>query len=215
MSVSLPNGTMFFIENGARATAVPITAMSNANPAIATASNTLTAGDVVISGWTRITQKAVRVPATGLTVSAFGLEGQNTTSTSVYPALGGTGTFRKVAGFTELAQILSSDSTGGEQGFKEYQFLADSSKKRIPTSKSARGITFSIADDPTLAGYILAATADEDRLPRIVKAVLPNGSIILYNGYVTLNTTPTMTIDDIMACELTLSLVADPVRYAS
>lgn len=215
-SVSLPNGTTFFIASGYSAS-VPITAVSNASTAIATAANTLASGDIVevTSGWARLTQKAVRVPSTGLTSSAFGLEGQDTTSTTVYPALGGTGSFRKVTGFTQLTQVLSSTSTGGEQQFKEYQFLEDSAKKRIPTSKSARGISFSIADDPTLAGYILAATADTDRQPRIVKAVLPNGSIILYNAYVTLNTTPTMTIDDIMACEVTLSLLADPVRYAS
>ena len=86
-------------------------------------------------------------------------------------------------------------------------------QKRIPTFKNASGLTFSIADDPTLLGFQLAGAANDDRLARAVRVVLPNGAEILYNAYISLNKTPSLTVNEIMACEVTLSLLAEPVRY--
>ena len=128
-------------------------------------------------------------------------------------AAGGAGSIREITGWTQLSQILSSSSSGGEQQFLEYQLLESDAQKRIPTFKSAAGLSFSIADDPTLAGYILASAANDDRLPRAVKITLPSGSVILYNAYVSLNKTPSLTVNEVMACEVTLSLLAEPVRY--
>ena len=214
MAISLPNGAIVAIASSYVA-GNTITALSNANPAIATATNTLDAGDFVeiTSGWSRLTNKVVRVPAAGLTGSAFGLEGYDTTLTTIYPAGSGTGSYRKIDGWTQIAQVLSSSSSGGEQQFLEYQLLEADSQKRIPTFKSAAGLTLSIADDPSLAGYIACSVANDDRAQRAVKITLPNGSILLYNAYISLNKTPSLTVNEIMACEVTLSLLAEPVRY--
>ena len=122
------------------------------------------------SGWSKLTDRIVRVDDSA--TDAFDLEGINTTSTSLYPAGGGAGTARKISGWTQLAQITNSSSEGGEQQFLTYQFLESDSEKRIPTTKSAAGITFTIADDPTLPGYQLAKEANDDRLPRAVLLTL-------------------------------------------
>ena len=214
MAISLPNGAIVAIASS-YAAGNTITALSNANPAIATATNTLDAGDFVeiTSGWSRLTNKVVRVPAAGLTGSAFGLEGYDTTLTTIYPAGSGAGSYRKIDGWTQISQVLSSSSSGGEQQFLEYQLLEADSQKRIPTFKSAAGLTLSIADDPSLAGYIACSVANDDRAQRAVRITLPNGSILLYNAYVSLNKTPSLTVNEIMACEVTLSLLAEPVRY--
>lgn len=70
-----------------------------------------------------------------------------------------------------------------------------------------------MADDPTQPGYILAAAANDDRLPRIVSITLPSGSVIYYNAYISLNKTPSLTVNQLMAVQVTLSLLAEPVRY--
>ena len=214
MAISLPNGAIVAIASS-YAAGNTITALSNANPAIATATNTLDAGDFVeiTSGWSRLTNKVVRVPAAGLTGSAFGLEGYDTTLTTIYPAGSGAGSYRKIDGWTQISQVLSSSSSGGEQQFLEYQLLEADSQKRIPTFKSAAGLTLSIADDPSLAGYIACSVANDDRAQRAVRITLPNGSILLYNAFVSLNKTPSLTVNEVMACEVTLSLLAEPVRY--
>lgn len=216
MSISLPNGAIVSIASGYGA-AKTMSALTNANPGVATlqSSHGVSTGEYieVTSGWSRLTDKIVR--AGTVSTNDVPLEGYNTSSTTIYPAGAGTGSVREITGWTQLSQILSSSSNGGEQQFLEYQFLESDAQKRIPTYKSAAGLTISIADDPSLAGYILAAEANDDRLPRAVKVVLPNGAIILYNAYISLNKTPSLTVNEIMAVELTLSLLNEPVRYAS
>lgn len=215
MSVSLPNGAVVAIASG-YGSAKTVSALTNANPASATSTaHGLTAGTYieVTSGWSRLTDKILRV--TNPLTNAFDLEGYDTSLTSIYPAGTGTGSVRAITGWTQLSQILDSSSNGGEQQFLEYQFLESDAQKRIPTFKNAAGLTFSIADDPTLAGYILASTANDDRLPRAVRITLPSGAIILYNAYISLNKTPSLAVNQLMACEVTLSLKAEVVRYAS
>lgn len=213
MAVQLPNGALVAIASGYDA-AKTITAITNANPGVASsATHGFANGDFVevTSGWSRLTDKVVKVA--GSSAGTFELAGINTTLTSIYPAGGSAGTARKISGWTQLSQILTSSSNGGEQQFLDYQLLEADAAKRIPTFKSASGLSFSVADDPTLPGYILASAANDDRLPRAVRITLPSGSVLVYNAYISLNKTPSLTVNEIMAVEVTLSLLAEPVRY--
>lgn len=214
-AVSLPNGSLVAIASGYGAVKA-MTALSNANPGVATleASHGIVLNDImeVTSGWSRLTDRIVKAgtPST----NDIPLVGINTTSTTIYPAGSGTGSIREITGWTQLAQILNSSSSGGEQQFLEYQFLEADSKKRIPTFKNPSGLEFQVGDDPTLAGYILAQAANDDRLPRAVRVTLPSGAVILYNAYISLNETPSLTVNELMAVTATLSLLSQPVRYA-
>jgi hypothetical protein len=215
MAVSVPNGALVAIASG-YGSPITVTGISNANPGVVSAvGHGLANGDLVevTSGWSRLTNKIVRVA--GVTTDTFELEGYDTSSTSIYPAAGGAGSVRKITGTTQLSQILTSTTDGGVQQFVDYQFLESEMQKRIPTIKSAAGLTFEVADDATQPGYILASAANDDRLPRAVTVSLPSGSKILYNAYISLNRTPSLTVNQIMACQVTLSLLAEPVRYAS
>lgn len=215
MAISLPNGALVAMANG-YGSALTVSAITNANPAVASSTgHALVDGDIVevTTGWSRLTDKVVKVDQ--LTADTFGLLGVDTSLTSIYPSGGSAGSVRKVTGFTQLAQILDSSSSGGEQQFLEYQLLEGDAQKRIPTFKSAAGLTFSVADDPLLPGYILASAANDDRLPRAVRITLPSGATIFYNAYISLNKTPSLTVNQIMAVEVTLSLLAEPVRYAA
>lgn len=213
MSVSLPNGAVVAIASG-YGSPLTVSALTNASPPVATSTaHGLTNGDFVevTSGWSRLTNKVVRV--SNVSANAFSLEGIDTTLTSIYPASSGTGSVRKVTGYTQLAQILSSSSSGGEQQFTDYQFLESDAQKRIPTFKNAAGLTFSVADDTTQAGYILASVANDDRLQRAIKITLPSASVLSYNAFISINKTPSLTVNEIMAVEATMSLLAEPVRY--
>lgn len=215
MSVALPNGSTVFIASG-YGSALTVTIATNANPCVMTSTaHGLANGDFVevTSGWGRLDQKVVRVA--GVAANTFQLEGIDTSLTSIYPTGSGIGSVRKVTGYTQLSQILSSSSTGGEQQFTTYQFLESDSEKRIPTTKSASGLTFTVADDPTQAGFILASVANDDRLKRAVKVVLASAGVISYNAFISINKTPSLTVNELMSVEATLSLLSEPTRYAS
>ena len=213
MSISLPNGAIVAIASG-YGSALTVTAATNASPCVMTSTaHGLVNGDFieVSSGWGRLDQKVVRV--SGVTANTFNLEGQDTTLVTIYPAGAGIGSVRKVTGYTQLSQILSSSSNGGEQQFLTYQFLEADSQKQIPTFKNAAGLTFSIADDALQPGYILAAAANDDRLKRAVKVTLPSAAILSYNAFISINKTPSLTVNELMAVQATMSLLAEPVRY--
>lgn len=216
MAVSLPNGAIVAIASGYAASSV-MSAVTNANPGVATlaAGHAVASGDLieVTSGWSRLNNRIVR--AGTVATNSVPLEGIDTTSLIRFPAGAGVGSVRKISGFTQLAQIVGSTSEGGEQQFTTYQFLEADSEVRIPTNKSAAGITFTVADDPTLPGYVLAQAANEDRLQRAVRISLPNGSVLLYNAYISLAPIPSLTVNEIMTVQATLSLLAPPVRYAA
>lgn len=214
MAVKLPNGSIVAIASGYTA-AVAVSAATNANPCVlTTATQAYSAGAFaeVTSGWSRLNSRILRLFAA--TTTSATLDGFNTTSTSTFPSGGGVGSIRTVSGWTQLAQIVGSTSEGGEQQFTSYQFLEADTEVRIPTNKSASGVTFTVADDPTLAGYVLAQTANEDRSPRAIRITFPDSSIFLMNAYISLAPMPSLNANEIMTVQTTLSLLAPPIRYA-
>lgn len=216
MSIRLPNKSIVSIASGYSA-AKTVTALSNASEAVATAAaHGLAVGDYieVTSGWPGINSRIVRVKTVGST-GQFTMEGIDTTDTNKYPTGAGIGSVRKITGWTPIQQILSIESQGGDQNYWEYQFLEDDTQKRLKTFKSAQGLNLSIGDDPSLTGYLALVTANDDGNSRAFKVVLPNGSILLYQMDVSINKTPTLTVNQGMAVSAALSLVSDVVRYAS
>ena len=216
MSVSLPNGALVAI---AASYGVPsaMTALTNANPAVASLAvgHGIVAGDVfeITSGWSRLTNKVAR--ASIVATNDVTVENVNALSVGIYPAGGGVGSVRKILSWTQLSQVLTSASSGGAQNFLDYQFLESDAAKQIPTFKSAAGLTLSVADDPTLPGYQLVSDANDDRLPRAVRITLPSGAKIFYNAYISIDKTPSLNINQLMAVAVTLSLTAEPIRYVN
>ncbi|MBX9754535.1 MAG: phage tail protein [Pseudomonadaceae bacterium] len=216
MAVSLSNGSVVSVAASYGA-AITISAITNANPAVATtsAAHGLANGDFVevTSGWSKLNSRIVRVAAAS--GSVFTLEGFDTSSVSLFPSGGGTGTCKKIATWTQITQMLDLTTAGGEQQFVNYSFLEQDFESQIPTLKSASSMTLSIGDDSTLPHYAILSAANDDRVPRALRLVLPNGAILLYNGYMTLNKTPSLTKSQIMALAATVSMTSQPVRYAA
>lgn len=196
-------------------TSNPVTAVSNATEAVFTCANTFAAGDYVIvsSGWSRMNDKVVRVKSPSST--QFTAEGYDTSNTAIYPAGGGVGSVVKVTGFTQLSQILTTTSSGGDQQFLTYQLLEADAQKNIPTFKTPSVLTLEVADDPSLPGYQLAKAANDDRLPRAIQFLLPNGAKLMYYSYVSLSPAPSLTVNQIMSVQVTFSNKNEPVRYAT
>lgn len=216
MAVTLPNGALLHI-GSAYGSALTVTAVTNANPAVATSTaHGLANGDYVVftSGWTRLNGRTFRVA--NITANTFELEGIDTTSVTTYASGSGIGSVKKVTTWTQIQQALSITSSGGEQQFTDYQFLEADSAVRIPTFKSPVQLTLSVADDPTLPGYIAAKAANDDRSPRAFRISLPNSAKLAYNAFVSIASTPSLTVNEVMALEMTATLVnPEPSRYST
>ena len=215
MSYSVPDGSKVFLGT-AFGTAIDVTAISNANPAVVSAaSHGLSAGDVVIvkSGWQKINERVFKVanPLTG----SFELEGLDTSSTTDYPVGSSAGTVQEITTLTQITQILGIATSGGEQEFATVSPLESDFDIQIPTKTGAQTLELTIGDDDTLAGYQALKAAANARAIRPLKLLNKNGSYIFYYGYVSLNETPTKTKGSVDAVKSTFNLLSRPVRYAS
>ncbi|MEE4668266.1 phage tail protein [Pseudomonas alliivorans] len=215
MGFRLPNGATLQIAS-AYGAAIPVTALSNANPAVATAAaHGLSDGDIiaVTSGWTRLNDRAARV-ANSLT-GTFALERIHTLNTQPYPVGSGAGSVREVTAFTEISQITDVSTSGGDQQFLTFGFLADDDDRQLPTTKNPISMAVTVADDPDLPYVAVVEAADEDKMARVLRLNLPNGDSILYNAYVTITSTPALSRNNLMTRVITISLAGRPTRYSA
>src|SRR5574337_659113 len=119
------------------ASAKTITAITNANPAVATSvAHGYTTGDEILitSGWEDITDSVVKI--TVLTADTFSLTGVDTSNTGFYPAGTGAGTAQKISGWTAIPQVLTISGSGGDARFTDVQLLARRNSLKIPTDRS-------------------------------------------------------------------------------
>jgi hypothetical protein len=215
MAAKLPDGAIVSLATTYGSTKT-VTSITNANPGVASsASHGFANGDIVsmVSGWSNLNNRVVRISAQ--TAASFAIDGQDTTSTVLYPVGSGSGTATLITGFQQITQIMGFSTSGGDQQFATFSFLEQNFETQIPTIFSAQSITIDIADDPSLAGYLALKSASDARAIRALKIAMPDGSYILYQGYVSMNETPTVTKGQVMQVQATFSLQSRPVRYAA
>ena len=216
MAIYIPNGSTISIAS-TYGTPTNTTAVSNATEAVATvvSATGITQGGIleVTSGWSKLNGRIARVKT--LAALAATLEGIDTSNVNKYPAGSGIGSVRPITGWTQITQVLDSDTTGGDQSFASYSFLEDSTERQIPTNKSAQGFTLDLGDDASLPWFNLLSAADDDKVPRAIRVSLSSGSVIYYNCFCTINKTPSLKKNEVAKLRATFSLVADVTRYAS
>ncbi|OXE36907.1 MAG: phage tail protein [Phenylobacterium zucineum] len=214
MAVSLPNGIVLAIAS-AYAAALTVTAATNASETVLTVTNTLVAGDYVVftSGWANANNRVFRVKTP--TASNLVLEGFDTTSTTLFPAGSGTGTIAKITTWTQISQIIGCTSSGGDPQYQTYSFLEQNFDTQIPTTTSAQSLSIEIADDPSLAGYQAVKAVALTRATTALRATLPAGGFILYNGIFAFDETPSMTKGNLMSVKAGVALQGKPVRYTT
>lgn len=213
MSAFLPDGATVALAT-AYGSSKSVTAITNANPGVITAAAHGMANGAFYelkSGWQKVNDRVFK--AANVATNAVDLTGIDTTDTNRFPAGSGTGSLREITAFTQISQILEFTTSGGEQQFANFSFLEEDYERQLPTITSAQSIQIGIADDPTLAGYIALKAAGEARAIRALKVTLPNSSVIVYNGYVSFNETPTLTKGSVMQVTATISLQGRPTRY--
>lgn len=213
MAATLPDGATVAIATTYGSTKT-VSAITNANPGVITsASHGLLNGAFyeLKSGWQKINERIFK--AANVATNAMDVTGIDTTDTNRYPTGSSSGTLREITAWTQIAQILDFTTNGGEQQFSNFAFLEEDFERQLPTVTSAQSLQIGIADDPSLAGFIALKAAGEARAIRAIKVTLPNGSVILYNGYVSFNETPTLSKGNVMQVTATVSLQGRPVRY--
>lgn len=213
--ITLPDGSTVAISATFDA-AVTISALSNADPALATSTaHGLADGDVGIlySGWEAADSRAFRVDDAA--TNAFDVEGLDTTNTTLFPAGLGVGTFKAVASWTTIDQILDVSLEGGEQQAWQYRTLDSRRQREIPTFTDAERITMTLGDDITKAWFETLSDAARLTDDRVLRITSPDGRVDYYACTVGFRKTPSLTIGEGKAVQATFSLKGEVTRYAA
>lgn len=196
------------------ASAKTITALTNANPAVATsvAHGFLTGDEILLnSGWEDATDSVYRV--TALTADTFSIQGLDTTNTGFFPVGTGTGTAQKISGWTSIPQVLSISGSGGDARFTDVQLLAKRNSLKIPTGFNATSITMSLAHDAAQANYITMVGISRNLSKVAFKQVISGGSVTYGYGYMSVSEMPKLNSNQVNAVDAAITVLGRSISY--
>lgn len=196
------------------AAAKTITALTNANPAVATSvAHGYTTNDEILltSGWEDATDTVYKV--TVLTADTFSIQGLDTTNTGFYPVGTGTGTAQKISGWTAIPQVLTISSSGGDARFTDVQPLAKRNALRIPTGFNATSITLSLAHDPSQANYITMLGISRNLSKVAFKQTISGGAVTYGYGYMNVSEMPALNNNQVNTVQAALTILGRSISY--
>ena len=130
------------------AAAKTISALTNANPAVATSTaHGYATGDEILltSGWEDATDTVFRV--TVIDANSFSIQGLDSSNTSFYPVGTGVGTAQKLSGWTVIPQVLTISGSGGDARFTDVNLLSRRNGIKVPTGFNATSVTLTMGHD--------------------------------------------------------------------
>ena len=215
MSFNFAEGSRFYFSN-TLAAAKTVTAATNADPSVlSSTSHGYTDGDILLfsSGWEDATDSLWK--ADQLTADTFSLLGLNSTDTNFYPAGSGTGTTQKISGWTEIPQVLSVSTTGGDARFTNVDLLAKRNSLAVPTGFNAASLTLTLAHDPANANYQAMLTIARALSKVGLKIVLGGGSVAYGYGYLSVSEMPNISRNQVNQVNAAFSIIGRLVSYSS
>ena len=213
MAYSLPEGSSQQFSN-TFATSKAISAVTNANPAVATcASHGYVTGDEILltSGWEDATDSVYKVEV--VDASTFKILGLDTSDTNYFPAGTGAGSAQKISGWTAIPQVLTISSSGGDARFTDVNPLSKRNGIRIPTGFNASSITLSLGFDATNANYKAMIGISRSLSKVAFRQVLSGGSVQYGYGYLNVSEFPKLNNNQVNTVDAAMTFLGRTMSY--
>ena len=213
MAYSLPEGSSQQFSN-TLAAAKTITAITNANPAVATCTaHGYTTGDEIMlsSGWEDANDSVYKIES--VDANSFKILGLDSTNTSFFPAGSGGGSAQKLSAWTAIPQVLTISASGGDARFTDVNPLAKRNGIRIPTGFNATSITLSLGFDATNASYKSMVGISRSLSKVAFKQVLSGGSTQYGWGYLTVSEFPKLNNNQVNTVDAALTFLGRTMSY--
>lgn len=213
MAYSLPEGSSQQFSN-TLAAAKTITAITNANPAVATCTaHGYTTGDEIMlsSGWEDATDSVYKIES--VDANSFKILGLDSTNTSFFPAGSGGGSAQKLSAWTAIPQVLTISASGGDARFTDVNPLAKRNGIRIPTGFNATSVTLSLGFDATTPTYKTMVGISRSLSKVAFKQVLSGGSVQYGWGYLTVSEFPKLNNNQVNTVDAALTFLGRTMSY--
>ena len=213
MAYSLPEGSSQQFSN-TLASAKTVTAITNANPAVATCTgHGYTTGDEIMlsSGWEDATDSVYKIEA--VDANSFKILGLDSTNTSFFPAGSGGGSAQKLSAWTAIPQVLTISASGGDARFTDVNPLAKRNGIRIPTGFNATSVTLSLGFDATTPAYKTMVGISRSLSKVAFKQVLSGGSVQYGWGYLNVSEFPKLNNNQVNTVDAALTFLGRTMSY--
>lgn len=198
----------------ALAAAKTITAITNANPGVATSTaHGYTNGDYVllsVQGMYQVDSMVVRVA--GVTVDTFQLEGVDTTSYDTFSS----GTAEKITFGTSITTATSLSGSGGDFDFIDTTTIHGNAKTQMPGLANPANYSFDNIWDVSDAGLIAMKAASDAQDTRCFKFTFgTGGNIMVFNGYVGASLLPGGQAQQLVTTGAVITMFGKPNYYSA
>ena len=213
MAYSLPEGSSQQFSN-TLAAAKTITAITNANPAVATCTaHGYTSGDEIMlsSGWEDANDSVYKIES--VDSNSFRILGLDSTNTSFFPAGSGGGSAQKLSSWTAIPQVLTISASGGDARFTDVNPLAKRNGIRIPTGFNATSVTLSLGFDATTPAYKTMVGISRSLSKVAFKQVLSGGSVQYGWGYLTVSEFPKLNNNQVNTVDAAMTFLGRTMSY--
>ena len=193
-----------------------VTILSNANPALATASSHgYSDNDEILltSGWEDATDTVYRVDQQD--ASTFLVTGLNSTDTDWYASGAGTGTAEKLSSWVEIPQVLNITSSGGDARFTNVEPLAKRNALSVPTGFNPSTITLTLGHDPSLAAYQTMLDISRTLSKVAFKVVISGGGTGYGYGYLSVSEMPQLARNQANQVQAAIGLLGRFITYTT
>ena len=197
------------------ASAKTITALTNANPAVATSTAHGYATDdeiLLTSGWEDATDSVYKV--TVIDANSFSIQGLDTSDTSFFPAGTGTGSAQKLSSWTAIPQVLTISSSGGDARFTDVAPLSKRNAVKIPTGFNATSVTMSLAHDASNANYQTMLGISRTLTKVAFKQVISGGATTYGYGYMNVSEMPKLNNNQVNTVDAVITVLGRSISYS-
>lgn len=198
----------------ALAAAKTITAITKANPGVATSTaHGYTNGTYVkltVQGMYQLDARVVRVA--NVTANTFELEGIDTTNFDTFSS----GSAEAITFGTSITTATSVNSSGGDFDFIDTTTIHSNVKTQIPGAANPATFTFENIWDVSDAGLVAMKNASDSQAQRAFRFTFgTGGQIMTFNGYVGATLLPGGSAQDKVITSTTITMFGTPTYYAS
>ncbi len=216
MAYGFPEGSKFYFSQ-TFASAKTLSAITNANPAVATSTaHGYTNGTEILlsSGWEDATDTVYRVA--NQSTNAFDIDGLYTLNTSLFAAgAGANSSAFAVSNWVEIPQVLSIASSGGDPRFTDINPLARRNGIRVPTGFNATSITLTLGFDSTLTAYQTMLVVSRSLTKVAFKMTISGAGPTYGYGYLSVSEVPSLNVNQANQVQASFSLLGRAVSYGS
>lgn len=198
----------------AKGTALTISAITKANPAVVTYTGTDPAnGDIVkldVAGMTQVHKRSFRVANVNAGSNTFELEDEDSTNYGTFSS----GTATPITLGVSMTTVQDVDSSGGEPEYKDISTIHDQIRREVPTVVSAFNLRFGCLWDMTDAAHQELKKATHELTERVMRIRFSNGVVMLGNAFVSATGVPTGSAQDVVKTNVAFTMQGLPTVLA-